>query len=72
VGRRKGTPFVDLYASVDLRTPDGHTLDKYLYILKMNKENNVMKLSEDDIKRRATEKRNFGELVLISILKDIK
>jgi hypothetical protein len=72
VGQRKGTPFVDLYASVALHTPDGHTLDKDLYILKMNKENNVMKLSEDDIKGRATEKINFGELVLISILKGLK
>jgi len=38
----------------------------------MNKDNNVMKLTENDIKRKATEKRNFGELVLISLLKDIK
>jgi hypothetical protein len=38
----------------------------------MNKDNNVMKLTENDIKRRATEKRSFGDLVLISILKDIK
>jgi hypothetical protein len=72
VDQRKGTPFVDLHASVAPRTSDGHTLDKDLYILKMNKENNVVKFSENDIKRRATEKRNFGKLVLISILKDIK
>lgn len=72
VGQMNGTPFVDLSVSVVPRTPDGHTLDKDLYILKMNKENNVMKWTENDIKRRATEKRNFGELVLISSLKDIK
>lgn len=46
VGQRKGTPFADLYASVAPRIPDRHTLDKDLYILNMNKENNVMKWTE--------------------------
>jgi hypothetical protein len=50
---------VDLYASVAPRTPDGHTLDKDLYTLEMNKDNNVMKLTENYIKRRGNEKRNF-------------
>ena len=61
-GQRKGTPFVDLYASVAPHIPDGHTLDKELYILEMNKDNNVMKLTENDIKRRATEKKNFWRI----------